>query len=129
MKQRSNKKKKTNGEDVTVIYQWNCRGIRNKEAELLLHVDALEHKPDVIALQETNGKPRLPGYVTYTDPTEEGTAVLVRSNVAATQHVTPQGGCEHTLVEIHARTIGNTGNLYVMSAYCRPSQRQYDLIE
>ncbi|KAH7969449.1 hypothetical protein HPB52_018293 [Rhipicephalus sanguineus] len=97
MKQRSNKKKKTNGEDVTVIYQWNCRGIRNKEAELLLHIDALEHKPDVIALQETNGKPRLPGYVTYTDPTEEGTAVLVRSNVAATQHVTPQGGCEHTL--------------------------------
>lgn len=126
MKQRSNKKKKTNGEDVTVIYQWNCRGIRNKEAELLLHIDALEHKPDVIALQETNGKPRLPGYVTYTDPTEKGTAVLVRSNVAATQHVTPQGGCEHTLVEIHARTIGNTGNLYVMSAYCRPSQRQYD---
>ncbi|XP_077548311.1 uncharacterized protein LOC144161527 [Haemaphysalis longicornis] len=100
--------------------------LEGQEAELLLHIDGLEHKPDVIALQETNSKPRLPGYVTYTDPTEEGTAVLVRSNVAATQHVTAQGGCEHTLVEIHARTIGNTGNLYVMSAYCRPSQRQYD---
>ncbi|KAH7959489.1 hypothetical protein HPB49_011458 [Dermacentor silvarum] len=75
---------------------------------------------------ETNGKPRLPGYVTYTDPTEKGTAVLVRSNVAATQHATAQGGCEHTLVEIHAREIGSSGNLFVMSAYCRPSQRQYE---
>ncbi|KAH7980510.1 hypothetical protein HPB49_016809 [Dermacentor silvarum] len=75
---------------------------------------------------ETNGKPRLPGYVTYTDPTENGTAVLVRSNVASTQHVTAQGGCENTLVETHAREIGSSGNLFVMSAYCRPSQRQYE---
>lgn len=53
-------------------------------------------------------------------------AVLVRSNVAATQHVTAQGGCEHTLVEIHAREIGSSGNLFVMSAYCRLSQGQYE---
>lgn len=125
MQKPSKKHKKTGGE-TTVIYQWNCRGIRNKEAELMLYIDGQDNKPDVIALQETNGKPRLPGYVTYTDPTENGTAVLVRSNVAATQHVTAQGGCEHTLVEIHAREIGSAGNLFVMSAYCRPSQRQYE---
>ncbi|KAK8766980.1 hypothetical protein V5799_006241 [Amblyomma americanum] len=53
-------------------------------------------------------------------------AVLVRSNVAATQHVTSQGGCEHTQVEILTREIGSSGNLFVMSEYCRPSQRQYE---
>ncbi|XP_050022658.1 uncharacterized protein [Dermacentor andersoni] len=53
-------------------------------------------------------------------------ALLVRTNIAATQHLTAQKGCEHTLVEVHTRTIGSAGNLFVMSAYCRPSQRQYD---
>ncbi|KAH7953687.1 hypothetical protein HPB49_011218 [Dermacentor silvarum] len=79
---------------------------------------------------ETSGKDdaeaKLPGYVTYTDPTENGTVELIRSNVAATQHVTAQGGCEHTLVKIHAREIGSSGNLFVMSSYCRSSQRQYE---
>ncbi|KAK8766978.1 hypothetical protein V5799_006239 [Amblyomma americanum] len=62
----------------------------------------------------------------YTDPTENGMAVVVRSNVAATQHVTAQGGCEHTQVKILTREIGSSGSLFVMSAYCRPSQRQYE---
>ncbi|XP_077553121.1 uncharacterized protein LOC144167835 [Haemaphysalis longicornis] len=113
-------------QESTLIYQWNCRGIKQKDAELFTHIEGLDQKPDVVALQETHGRPRLPGYVTYTDPTEKGTAILVRNNIAATQHITPQHGCEHTLIEIHTRTIGNGKNLFVMSAYCRPSQRQYD---
>ncbi|XP_077552083.1 uncharacterized protein LOC144166431 [Haemaphysalis longicornis] len=56
-------------------------------------------------------------------------AFLVRSNVAATQHLTAQKGCEHTLVEMHTRTIGSGGNLFVMSAYCRPSSRDLDFDE
>lgn len=50
----------------------------------------------------------------------------MRNNVAATQHLTAQSGCERTLVEVHTRTIGGAGNLFVMSAYCRPSQRHHD---
>ncbi|KAH7931822.1 hypothetical protein HPB51_029670 [Rhipicephalus microplus] len=126
MMQKLSKTHKTGG-DTTVIYQWNCRGVCNKEVELLLNIDGQENKPDIIALQETNGKPRLPGYVIYIDTTENGTAVLVRSNVVATQHVTAQGGRENMLVEIHARKIGSSGNLFVISVYCRPSERQYNL--
>ncbi|KAL3247565.1 hypothetical protein MRX96_056992 [Rhipicephalus microplus] len=48
-----------------------------------------------------------------------------RCSYEVTQHVTTQGGCEHTLVEIHSREIGSSGDLFVMSVYCRPSQRQY----
>ncbi|XP_077534500.1 uncharacterized protein LOC144146420 [Haemaphysalis longicornis] len=94
--------------------------------ELNLYISGQDDPPAIIALQETNGKPRLLGYVTYTDPSGTGTAVLVRNNVAATQHVTAQSGREHTLVEVPAREIGSTRNIFVMSAYCRPSQRQYD---
>lgn len=124
-----NNNRRNRGGETTIFYQWNCRGIKNKSAELQLHIESLDQKPDVIALQETRGRPRIPGYVTYTDPSKEGTAVLVRSNVAATQHLTAQKGCEHTLVEIHTRTIGSGGNLFVMSAYCRPSRRDLDFDE
>ncbi|KAH7981810.1 hypothetical protein HPB52_001165 [Rhipicephalus sanguineus] len=108
--------------------------VRNRFASLKKKKERVERITEAIAKRrgrlETSGKDdaetELPGYVTYTDPTENGTAVLVRSNVAATQHVTAQGGCEYTLVEIHAREIGSSGNLFVMSVYCRPSQRQYE---
>ncbi|KAL1482160.1 hypothetical protein MTO96_033996 [Rhipicephalus appendiculatus] len=110
---------------VTNTVRNRFTSLKKKRAEKLK--EAIAHRRGRTEASEDDGTAtKLPGYVTYTDPTEEGTAVLVRSNVAATQHVTAQGGCEHTLIEIHARTIGNTGNLYVMSAYCRPSQRQYD---
>lgn len=79
-----NNNRRNRGGETTIFYQWNCRGIKNKSAELQLHIESLDQKPDVIALQETRGRPRIPGYVTYTDPSKEGTAVLVRSNVAAT---------------------------------------------
>ncbi|KAH7959685.1 hypothetical protein HPB49_013042 [Dermacentor silvarum] len=86
-----------------MILQWNCRDFRNKAGELKQHVGSLENKPDVIVLQEINQRPRFPGYVTYVDPTEKGTAALIRNSIAATQHLTAQRGCEHTLVELHSR--------------------------
>lgn len=90
-----------------VAYQWNCSSVHNKDLELSLHISGQENPPAVVALQEPNGKPSAPGYITYTDPSEKGTVVLVCKNVAATQHLTPQNGCEHTLVKVHAREIGS----------------------
>lgn len=120
------KKSKHDQNSTTIIYQWNCRGIKNKLGELSLHIENLEQKPDVIALQETNDRPKLAGYITYTDPSEKSTAILVRSNIAATQHVTAQRGCEHVLIEIHKRSIGNEKNIFVLNAYCRPSRKDPD---
>ncbi|KAL3245308.1 hypothetical protein MRX96_047008 [Rhipicephalus microplus] len=37
-----------------------------------------------------------------------------------------QSECEHTLVEIHAREIASSSNLFVIGVYCRSSQRQYE---
>lgn len=120
--------KKTKGKqkETSTLLQWNCRGIRNKKGELQLYVDILDQKRDVIALQKTNGRVKLEGYVTYTDPSEKGTAILVRSNMAATQHVTAQRGCEHTLIEIHRSRVGGEKNIFVLNECCRPFNRVID---
>lgn len=107
------------------VFQWNCRGIRCKDKELSLYIDSIETRPAILALQETRGTPRIPGYITYTDPTKMGSAILVENRIAATQHLTAQAGCEHTLVELHTKEISSKNNIFVMSAYCRPSQKQY----
>ncbi|KAH7974247.1 hypothetical protein HPB49_012727 [Dermacentor silvarum] len=110
-----------------MILQWNCRDFRNKAGELQQQVDSLENKPDVIVLQEINQRTRFPGYVTYVDRTEKGTAALVRNCIAATQHLTAQLGYEHTLVELHSRGIGNTENVFVLNMYCRPTEKGMDM--
>lgn len=97
--------------------------------ELQQYIGSLDTKPDVIALQETNGKVRLPGYVAYSDPSGKATAILIRNNLAATQHLTAQKGCEHTLVEIHSRSISDKQNIYVLNSYCRPSNKNPGITE
>lgn len=53
-----------------------------------------------MALQETNGHARIPGFITYVDPSGKSTAILVKGSIAAVQHLTPRKECEHTLVGI-----------------------------
>lgn len=62
----------------TTILQWNCRGFRDKAGELQQYVDSLDSNPDILVIQETYTRPKLLGFVTQVDPTERGTAVLVR---------------------------------------------------
>ncbi|KAH7940935.1 hypothetical protein HPB49_008178 [Dermacentor silvarum] len=94
--------------------------------ELALHMNQVETTPAILVLQETREVPKIPGYVTYTDPTKMGTAILVENHIAAIPHLTAQAGCEHTLVEMHAKEIGSKNNFFVMSVYCTPSQRHYE---
>lgn len=110
--------------NTTVVLQWNCRGIKDKHGSLQQYVTSLDPQPDIIALQETNSKPRLPGYITYADPTEKSTAILVKGCVAAIQHLTPQKDCEHTLVEILSQSTKKKSNLLIINMYCRPSRKQ-----
>lgn len=127
-------RKRKDNKEVSIVYQWNCRSFRDKDRELILHIGGQDRyrQPVIITLQETKVKPRMPGYITYTDPTEKSTAILVRNTVAATQHITAQHGCDHTLVEIHARDIGSTRNIFIQNVYCRPGAKHrynFDAIE
>lgn len=101
---------RNNNQDATAVIQWNCRGIRDKMGALQQYLETLNPQPEIIALQETNGPARLPGFITYADPSGKSTAILVKGSIAAVQHLTSQKGCEHTLVEIIPRTTKNAKN-------------------
>lgn len=113
-----------NRQDSTTLLQWNCRGIKDKSAALQQYLGTLSPPPDIIAVQETNGPTKLPGYVTYTDPSGRSTATLIKSNIAALQHLTPQRECEHTLVELIPRTAKCKESIFILNVYCRPSKKR-----
>ena len=103
----------------TVIWQWNCRSFANKKGELVQYYQHSTIKPDIILIQEPNGKAKLPGFISYEDPTGRGTATLVKNNIAATHHITAQRGLEHTLIEVHPKsTKEQEGGLFLINCYC-----------
>ncbi|KAM7313516.1 uncharacterized protein ISCGN_003378, partial [Ixodes scapularis] len=101
------------------VWQWNCRSFRNKKPSLTLL--ALQHSPDLIALQETNtDNVSLRGYTTYaTDPTSR-TAVLVQATQTAQTHTLPTT-IDYTFVELLPRKKTET-SLYVLNIYSPPTQ-------
>lgn len=114
-------------QEATALLQWNCRSFKGKAGALQQYLNTLNPQPDVIAVQETNGPTKLPGYITYEDPSKKATATLVRNKIAATQHLTPQRGCEHTLLEILTPSTKQKSNLFVLNIYCRPSTKKPEI--
>lgn len=109
----------------TVIWQWNCRSFSNKKGDLLQFYQHSTIKPDIILLQEPNGKAKLPGFISYEDPTGRSTATLIKNNIAATHHITPQRGLEHTLTEVHPKSVNkHEGGLFILNCYCRPRAKK-----
>ncbi|CAN7976871.1 unnamed protein product [Ixodes persulcatus] len=85
-------------------------------------------KPDIILIQKPNGKTKLPGFISYEDPTGNGTATLVKNNIAATNHITAQRGLrglEHTLIEVHPKsTKKHERGLFLLNCYWRPEGKK-----
>lgn len=67
----------------------DCHSFKSKAGALQQYLNTLDPKPDIIAVQETNGPTKLPGYITYEDPSKKAAATLVRNKIADTQHLTP----------------------------------------
>lgn len=88
------------------VWQWNCRGFRQKRGNLQLHVQNLDSKPDIIALQEASGSVKLPGFKAFTAPGIDSrgvsrvfTAVLVHRNITAIQHSVDSSSEDYVLLE------------------------------
>lgn len=48
------------------VWQWNCRGFRNKKASVKQFIKSRQKAPDVIILQELmEDTPTLPGYKSH----------------------------------------------------------------
>ncbi|KAH9367359.1 hypothetical protein HPB48_010154 [Haemaphysalis longicornis] len=116
-----NKNRRNRGE--TVVWQWNCRGFREKRAELIQYITTQEKPPHVTALQETNSYASLPGYITFH---ADGTRVLhtlVPRSVTAIQHPLPLAGAPGILLELlPAKGSKNSSPIFHLNVYCRPKR-------
>ncbi|KAH7953242.1 hypothetical protein HPB49_006406 [Dermacentor silvarum] len=70
----------------TTVWQWNCRGYKNKHGSLIQYIATSTRPPEIIALQKTNTHVRLPGYVTYGTDTGDSFHTLVSKKPVAVQH-------------------------------------------
>lgn len=109
------------------IWQWNCRGFKNKKAVLQQHISYTTKKPDVLLLQETlTDAPSLPGYRVHKGPADgRGLCTLVRKGLTLVEHELQQGQAkiEHTLTQIIPGKR-KKGTLYLLNVYSNPSQRK-----
>ncbi|KAG0444983.1 hypothetical protein HPB47_006908 [Ixodes persulcatus] len=122
------------------ILQWNCRGIRNKMAELKLKLQRMQQNtPIVIILQELDMiQPKITGYRTYQLPTIiynkkkldlgqpcGATATFVREDVAQTALDTTHV-CNELREVIAVRIRIKKMSYIVTNAYVRPRKKYAD---
>lgn len=116
-----------------IVWQWNCRGFKNKKATMMQYMKTLSKKklPDVIALQEPFDRAQLPGYVTCGPPCEctgkdIRVCTLVKRGTAFIEHaldISEESDIDHVLIEVvPCRGAMKTG-LFVLNVYSTPSKR------
>lgn len=111
--------KLSHGQGIT-IWQWNCRGFKNKYGSLSQYISSSTTIPSIIALQETNTPVRLPGYITYETGTDKSLHTLVSKRYVAIQHPLKQSEEIGILLEIIPHVHKKARSLYVLNVYCRP---------
>lgn len=102
------------------MWQWNCRGYKNKHGSLIQYIATSTRPPEIIALQETNTHVRLPGYITYGTDTGDSLHTLVSKKLVAVQHHLQQSEPLAILLEIIPQATKKKGPMFVLNAYCRP---------
>lgn len=110
------------------VWQWNCRGYRRKRGALMQFIATQRITPDVIALQEVQCTPTLPGYTTYTDVTNNTphrTATLVSKHVTVIEHTLQSTSISHVLLEL-VPCSRSSSSLYVLNVYSAPNARNDD---
>ncbi|KAG0417103.1 hypothetical protein HPB47_005878 [Ixodes persulcatus] len=112
------KRKGPRGE--TTVWQWNCRGYKNKYGSLTQYVSTSTTPPELIALQETNTQVRLPGYVTYGTDTGNSLHTLVSKRLVAIQHHLQQSEPLAILLEIIPPATKKKNPMFLLNIYCRP---------
>lgn len=85
----------------TIIWQWNCRGHKQKQSNFNFHIQNQIIRPNIIALQEVSGVPKISGYATLvSQKNKPRTATLISKNLTAIEHKLKEQGVEHVLLEI-----------------------------
>lgn len=110
------------------IWQWNCRGYKQKQGLLHQYIGSVDHPPDIIALQETNATAKLPGYITHTTQEGRDVCTLVRKDIIAVQHILTASEHDHTFTELITQKPGKERSTFVLNVYCRPKNKSWSRI-
>ncbi|KAH9379342.1 hypothetical protein HPB48_013560 [Haemaphysalis longicornis] len=114
-------KKYSRSRGETIVWQWNCRGFREKRSELIQYITTHETPPHVVALQESNTHASLPGYITFH---ADGTRVLhtlVSRSITAIQPSLPLAGAPGVLLELlPAKASKISLPIFHLNIYFRP---------
>lgn len=105
--------------EVIRIWQWNCRGYRQKRANLQMHTQSQDTSPEVIALQETGTMVKLPGYKAFQSSNDPKTAVLIQRNIPAERIQFDSVDIPHDLVALYPPKRTGT-RLYILNVYSSP---------
>lgn len=104
----------------TIIWQWNCRGHKQKQSNFNFHIQNQIIRPNIIALQEVSGVPKISGYATLvSQKNKPRTATLISKNLTAIEHKLKEQGVEHVLLEIIPKKKKDK-SLFVLNVYSPP---------
>lgn len=112
--------------NILTIWQWNCRGYRQKHGTLRQYICDTDTPPDVIAIQETGIMPTQTGYTTYTTSPESKSATLVLKTLTVVQHAVDGSDTDHNLVEILPIKRGQLST-FILNIYSPPSRKKEKL--
>lgn len=109
-----------------ILWQWNCRGFKQKRRALELTIQDSQEKPDVLALQEIGIAAKLTGYATYTEVLRCGrsptTALMVHRNLTAIQIDLECDEVAYTFIEILPNKRADQ-SLFVLNLYSPPKDK------
>lgn len=104
-----------------LVWQWNCRGLQRKRANLQMLTASSDQPPSIIALQEPGPHAKLGGYQSFQDPRNPYTAILVHRNVPAKRVHFDSVPIPHDMVVIYSKTPSSP-RLHVLNIYSGPKE-------
>lgn len=107
------------------VWQWNCRGYKQKRSTLQMHSQTLEKPPDIIALQETGTNVKLPGYKAFQSSHDPKTAVLIQRNIPAERLEFESINIPHDFVVLYP-TKRSATRVYILNVYSNPKAHSHN---
>lgn len=107
------------------VWQWNCRGYKQKRSTLQMHSQTLEKPPEIIALQETGTNVKLPGYKAFQSSHDPKTAVLIQRNIPAERLEFESINIPHDFVVLYP-TKRSATRVYILNVYSNPKAHSHN---
>lgn len=110
-----------------IVWQWNCRSIRNKKHSIEAYISSMNQKPDVLCLQEVEFQTSLQGYNRVDLSKDFRAAIYVKKDISSRKHHLNTKEPTANLVEILPTERGKKSN-YILNVYSSPTNTRESFI-